>query len=96
MAVFSIISVFPSEGLSARIGETYPINFAWSDRAWFVTTDETAQSIARKLGVSERDQNGQIHSEFGHIVVTKLASDYWGFGPSASWEWLKSEFEKSS
>ena len=96
MAVFSIITANPHSELADLIGSTFANNFALSDRSWLITSDETAQTIARKLGVAERDQNGLTHSKFGHIFVSQLSSNYWGFGSTATWDWLKSAFEKNS
>ena len=96
MAVFAVVSKVLQPALAARIAQSYPELFEWSDRAWIIQTNDNATKIARNLGVSERDASGQESSEFGHVVVLQLAPSYWGYGPTPIWEWMKSAFERVS
>jgi hypothetical protein len=96
MAVYTIIATVALPGLAADVAREYPEHHAWSDRAWAVRTDDTAQTVAGKLGVSGRDAAGNAASKYGHIVVMQATSNYWGFGPTPFWDWLKSAFERGS
>lgn len=94
MATFAIISATPSDAFKAQVAAIYPDNHTFRDGVIFVTSASTAQQIARSLGVSPVDDEGKSSSQFGHLLVIQVTSNYWGFGVSTLWDWMKSSFEK--
>lgn len=96
MAVYLIIAASLHPTLGQRIESLYPGAQSFSDRAWMIESEETAQSIARKLGISAPDESGKTTSEFGYLLVTKMSGTYWGYGPTSLWDWLKSALQRGS
>jgi hypothetical protein len=95
MALYAVIAKAQNTVLQNRIALHYPDFQAWSDQTWIVHSDDTAEAISLKLGVSQRDSQGTVTSEVGHVLVVKLAASYWGFGPNFFWDWLRSAFQRS-
>lgn len=93
MAVFSIITPQPNPVLTQRIAMLYPNHTMVSDRSWLISVDGSAAAIAKSLGVTERNEAGVGTSEFGHLLVIQVTSNYWGYGSATQWEWLKSAFQ---
>ena len=96
MAVFAIMARQAQPPLGEAIEILFPDHIAWGPNVWLVQSDETAIKISQKLGVSDADDSGATTSAFGHIVVVKLASSYWGWATSEFWDWLQAAFEKAS
>lgn len=96
MAVFTVTIVDAHPAFAGRVSSAFPECHQFSDRVWIVVSDETPQAIAQKLGVTERDAEGKVASQFGHILVSQMTSNYWGFASSGMWEWMKAKFERSA
>ena len=96
MAVFIVIVNEPHAELPQRIASEFPDSFSFSDRAWLVQSELTALAVSRALGVSERSSDGAVTSTFGHIFVSQLSPNYWGFATASLWDWVKAKFERSA
>lgn len=96
MSVFAILTPTANPPLSFQISQIYPDHLEVSDRSWLIFTEDTSLGVSRKLGVSERNEQGAVTSQFGHILVIQVSSSYWGYGSTSTWEWLKSALERSA
>ncbi|HEY8160696.1 MAG TPA: hypothetical protein VIF34_00300 [Methylocystis sp.] len=83
MFVFSVASNTQNAELNAKIREVYPSeHFQFGPMNWFVAdSGVTAREVCEKLNI--------VPGGFGGVAVTKVES-YFGFAPSALWDWLKS------
>lgn len=96
MAVIAIITREPEPAprLDALLQQHYPGKFVrWSDSVVVVSTADTPMQLSQKIGTKVRNPDGTLSGEFDDIFVTQLSASYWGFGPTAFWDWLKNAFE---
>lgn len=95
MAVFLITSPESNVPLQQHVTSLYHDHFVLSDKSWLVVADGSAAAIAQSLGVTVPDAQGVGSSFFGHMLVVQITANYWGFGTSIQWEWLKSAFQRT-
>lgn len=97
MAVFFIVSDAPQPSVERALNIHYPNKFsAWSDRAWALETDDDAKSISKKIGVRLRKDDGSFDNGVTGTIVTKLGTNYFGFGNSSFWDWLKEAHQRQT
>lgn len=90
MSVFAIISRGPEPKLSEALEGQYPGKFyRWSDQFAAVSTTDEPKTIAHKLGVRRRTDDGTVVRGIGGVVISKLAPAYYGWAEKNFWEWLK-------
>lgn len=88
MSVFVVVSSAPNPHLQARISSHFPGQYhGLSDSSWFVSAEMSAQRLSETLAPATGGPN---------VVVATLSGPYWGVATAATWEWLKSQFERAS
>jgi hypothetical protein len=94
MSVFAILSEQPRSELRAAIEDVFPSGYYhWSDTVSFVRADGPAASIAKRLGIKSRNEDGEIVGPFDSAVVMRVSPSYFGWSKATLWEWLKGAFE---
>ena len=90
MTVLAVMSKAPSEALENAIVNHFPDgHLRVSDTTWFVSASgATARSVTERLGITK--------DGIGGVVVASLTGAYWGMADSATWEWLKTNFERTT
>jgi len=95
MAVFAIISLKPEPALMAALETQYPGKYyRWSDRFAAISTNDAPRTIAQKLGVKRRADDGTVVDGIGDVVITKLSPSYYGWGDKGFWDWLKAAHQE--
>lgn len=97
MTTYAILARNTLPGLEATIEAAYPDFFRWTDRAFFITTNDTPREIAVKAGVKYRVAAGEPPKE-GHegVVIIAVRPTYYGWTSTDLWEWLRAAFQKEA
>lgn len=95
MAVYAVITARPEPLVDSLLASQYTGKFyKFSDQAWVVATHDSAPDVSVKLGGKQRTPEGTLQGALeGHILVTELGANYWGFSSNAFWSWLKEAHE---